>query len=305
MAARSPMCIFAASYQAMAVFAFLGLSSCASVPPNLGPTLAPAELPNYTQGDSFTFDDGRTEAVVAVDANSIRWTSFGRFLFSTRPDMLLPRIAWNSREEHGDRSLEVSPPTGLWPLRLGKVASIKAQDNVLTKSTRRSITTRETWSCVVRGTSRLDTKVGPLDTYRVVCEDDSGSLFRSGRARTYYYSPALRYYARREDRDPDGHVFAIQLVDFRTPPPALPSPVRAERESAIQSALETQPSGTATSWRGPNGYQGKIEPLHTYRRSTGTYCRRFRETVNDGARLYRTTAFACRSSQGRWLHRAF
>lgn len=71
--------------------------------------------------------------------------------------------------------------------------------------------------------------------------------------------------------------------------------------STAQKALETQPSGTTTTWRNPdNGNQAQFTPTRTYQRSDGTYCRDFQQVITVEGRSQTATGTACRQADGSW-----
>jgi hypothetical protein len=277
------------------------LAACSMAEQGNGPSLAPAKLPEYAVGDAFNFDDGRTEHVVSADGGVVHWSSSEDFAFATSPSVLLPRMEWDSSTEHGERRLDAAP-TALWPLAVGNQAKIKARETVLFKATGRTSVTAEDWSCSVPDTAKIATKAGTFDAYRVVCRLETESLFVPyEQERTFYYAPAVRYYVRREDRYRGGDFSAIQLVDFRTADPKIPALLGQLRNTAIQQALETMLSGEQVSWQSERkDYKGTVEPLRTFRDKSGQYCRDYAETFDDGTRLYRVAATACRSRDGKW-----
>jgi len=277
------------------------LAHCQIAEEESGPPLAPASLPEYAVGDAYTFDDGRTERVVSANSGSVQWSSAEDFAFATYPNILLPRIEWDSSAEHGERRFDVAP-TVLWPLTVGNRTDIKVRETVLLKATGHQSGSMQDWSCSVPGTAKIATQVGMFDAYRVVCRLESDSPFVPyEQERTFYYAPAVRYYVRREDRYRGGDLITIQLVDFRTAQPKVPSSLDRLRDSTIQLTLETKLSGEEMSWQTDRGdYKGAVEPLRTFRSKTGQYCRDYAETFDDGTRLYRVVTTACRSQDGKW-----
>ena len=79
---------------------------------------------------------------------------------------------------------------------------------------------------------------------------------------------------------------------------------RADRlamQHATQNALETAPSGSASSWSNPDsGNSGTVTPTQTYQRSDGAYCRELTQTVTVGGRTQEAYGTACRQPDGRW-----
>ena len=68
-----------------------------------------------------------------------------------------------------------------------------------------------------------------------------------------------------------------------------------------QSTLEYRPSGTRAAWRNPDtGHYGTVEPMRTYRTSSGRYCREFYQTVEVGGRIQEAYGTACRQPDGTW-----
>jgi len=78
-------------------------------------------------------------------------------------------------------------------------------------------------------------------------------------------------------------------------------------QAAIARALETQVSGSQARWSNPDsGSEGTIEPLRTFKTSSGQWCREFAHSAEyRGWWERRTTsrAIACRESDGRWKTR--
>lgn len=72
--------------------------------------------------------------------------------------------------------------------------------------------------------------------------------------------------------------------------------------SAVQSALERQPTGESYFWSVPDVAEGTIVPRRTWRSQSGHWCRAFDERVKlaDG-RSYSTTGTRCRSRDGFWV----
>lgn len=68
-----------------------------------------------------------------------------------------------------------------------------------------------------------------------------------------------------------------------------------------QSTLETQPSGTTSTWTNPDsGNRGTITPTSTYQGSDGRFCREFTQTVTINGRTEDAYGTACRQPDGSW-----
>jgi surface antigen len=79
---------------------------------------------------------------------------------------------------------------------------------------------------------------------------------------------------------------------------------RADRMYAArttQSALETNKSGTASSWTNPDsGHSGAVTPVRTYQTAQGEYCREFQQTVTIDGKSESAYGTACRQPDGSW-----
>ncbi len=70
---------------------------------------------------------------------------------------------------------------------------------------------------------------------------------------------------------------------------------------STQRALESQPSGTATTWRNPDsGNSGSITPRPAYQNASGQQCREYQQTVTVGGQDQSAYGTACRQPDGTW-----
>ena len=76
---------------------------------------------------------------------------------------------------------------------------------------------------------------------------------------------------------------------------------RRESRRASQQALETAPSGQATTWNNPDsGNHGSVTPTRTFQTASGQYCREFQQTVVIGGEEQQAHGTACRQPDGSW-----
>ena len=79
---------------------------------------------------------------------------------------------------------------------------------------------------------------------------------------------------------------------------------RADRQAMqrqTQYALESSPSGTATSWQNPDsGHSGTITPQPAYTNKANQYCREYQQTVSVGGKTETAYGTACRQADGTW-----
>ena len=75
-----------------------------------------------------------------------------------------------------------------------------------------------------------------------------------------------------------------------------------ERQArTTQAALETAPSGRASTWTNPdNGHTGTVMPTRTYQNPQGQYCREFTQDVTVGGQQHQAYGTACRQPDGSW-----
>jgi surface antigen len=75
-----------------------------------------------------------------------------------------------------------------------------------------------------------------------------------------------------------------------------------ERQArTTQMALETAPSGRASTWNNPdNGHTGSVTPTRTYQNAQGQYCREFTQNVSIGGQQHQAYGTACRQPDGTW-----
>ncbi len=76
---------------------------------------------------------------------------------------------------------------------------------------------------------------------------------------------------------------------------------RLKSRQTTQQALETNSTGTASSWRNPDsGNTGQITPTKTFVNQQGQSCREFQHAVTIGGKTETVVGTACRQSDGTW-----
>lgn len=75
----------------------------------------------------------------------------------------------------------------------------------------------------------------------------------------------------------------------------------AYAERTRQRTLESNPSGTTSTWTNPDsGHSGTITPVKTYQQADGNYCREYQTTVTVGGKTEEAYGTACRQPDGTW-----
>lgn len=75
---------------------------------------------------------------------------------------------------------------------------------------------------------------------------------------------------------------------------------KAMAHQTAQSAFETAPTGTSSSWNNPDsGHSGNITPTATYQES-GQPCRDYSQTIYVDGKQETAVGKACRNNDGTW-----
>lgn len=277
------------------------LAGCGSGQPTQTGSLPPALLPNYGLGDAYHFTDDSAATVVAVDGNLVHWHGDGG-TFVTSRDVLLPRLAWSNASEEGERRIGAGPVL-LFPLETGKVVKFIATRSVHSSSGGVESIVQEHWSCAVAGVETLATSAGNLGTWRVDCvmQEDPPVTGDGVIRRSFYYAPAIGYYARIEEQVGDGPVHVATLSSYTTANPALAVTALQQRSAALQQAMEHEVSGSRTTWSDPtSGSAGDIMLIDTKRSARYGWCRDFTEHIQWAGRTYLLHGTGCRDPAKVW-----
>lgn len=146
--------------------------------------LAPAPLPRYRVGQRFTFSDGSTQTVAAVEPGRVTWRdNKGR-----RSKRALSFVEhWATA-----RNMRIVEGTGaLWPLEVGRFDRFRVQRTG--KTARKRI---QEHACLVMGSERITVAAGTFDAFRVECKRYSRK--RIAERRIWHYAPAINHYVRFE-----------------------------------------------------------------------------------------------------------
>jgi hypothetical protein len=171
--------------------AFLWLATAGAV--------SAAPLPQYELQDTFIYDNGRVEQLVAVDGERLTWSTFAGRRYQRDRNFLLPLLQWETVESRGAR---VASPEArsLWPLKPGN----KARFRVLTDAdvqTRNGSTRHrrgtELWSCRVLPPAPITVPAGTFDSMEIRCERFSPHTMRIISEERWYYSEEVGHYVSR------------------------------------------------------------------------------------------------------------
>lgn len=252
-------------------------------------------LPRYTPGDNFTFSDGRTETVIEISGEMIRWRDDLGFSFDQLRNPILPRIRWEREGRRGETTLDALPDL-LWPLQPGAAADFVARRQVIEADGVRHDFVQH-WSCRVEAPARLQVPAGAFEAWPMVCvrRDDLGQMREE---RRWWYAPAIGHFAAFEETR-DGVPRRRELIAWRR----LESSAERDADEAsalLQQALETLVSGQELSWTSADRRRKiAVAPIRTFQRDA-LYCRDYRlSTTQDGAASLEEGT-ACRSPDAVW-----
>jgi hypothetical protein len=277
------------------------LTACGSKQPvDLG-ALPPAPIPTYGLGDSYQFNDGSGDAVISVGGDVIRWQAKNGTYVTAR-DVLLPRLAWDTGGETGERRFAVGP-LQLFPLEAGKGVRFHAARIVRHIGGDQPATVEEDWRCGVAGTASVATQAGDFQTWRIDCAmRETPAVTGNGEVqRSFYYAPDIGFYVRTEERIGDGPPHVADLLSYTTSDPILSATALRQRSMELQRALEALPSGSQTTWSdATTGADGKVSLLDTRLSDRYGWCRDFAERIRWSGRSYSLHGIGCRNPEKVW-----
>ena len=245
--------------------------------------------PLYEAGDVYIYTDGAIETVVSVTEDRVKWKNAVGSSWSSAPDFTLPT------QQSDNGTITVNRPLA-WPLEVGATSTYS--ENPDHKP--------ELWQCTVKGREQTSVVAGTFDTYKIVCQLDTGTSDRT-QSRTWYFAPAVGHYVRYVDNAPasSNNVTGTRSRDLLGIAPGVgdwPSEARIGLEWAVSHALEVEPNGRAVPWESSAiAARFVIKPGRQVNLDNPGQCRQFTETriAADGAqRLY--PGVACRQADGRW-----
>ncbi len=162
-----------------------------------GPALDPAPLPAYRPGDTFQFDNGRTETVESVDAakGEVTWRN-GDVVSRRLASFVVPRLEWRSAAG-GGRFVSTDASNALWPL--GPESRQRFSGELLRDDGEVGLGHRERLDveCWVAATQTVTVPAGTFDTFRVTCLRRSTGSVRRSRKYTWFYAPEVGHYVAR------------------------------------------------------------------------------------------------------------
>jgi hypothetical protein len=252
-------------------------------------------LPRYTPGDNFTYSDGRTETVISVSGEVVRWRDDLGFIFSQFRNPMLPRLSWERGGRRGESTVDVLPDL-LWPLSAEATGEFVARRSVIeANGVRHDFVQR--WRCHVTAPTPLKVPAGSFDAWLLVCDrrDELGQLREE---RSWWYAPTVGHVVAFEQLR-DGVRSRRELIAWRRFDPGS-EPAADPGVAVFQQALESVLSGQELSWKSADGRrQVAVAPIRTFQRDV-LYCRDYRLTSTQAGNVTVQNGTACRGPDAVW-----
>ena len=265
------------------------------------------ELPELRVGQYFSYDNHRTELVVAVDGDKVRWRNNRGFRYLSSRDFSQPYLKWQWEDRIGEVEY-LSDGDSIWPLDEGHASRFVTRYQVEDRNTGdvKPYSARY-WHCRPGKEYEVKVKAGSFNARRLDCTARYGR--KSFHHRTWFYAPEVGHFILREDYYlPRGKRRRIELVSWGMMPDRFPEKIKIVLRQVRQLTLEKNESGHETYWsqRDESGkeYSGAITPMRTYKTSKGFWCRDYQmKYYQNGRRDIVTNKGACRNKEGQWIDR--
>ncbi len=285
----------------LAFYVFAGLSiSLVPLAKAEGP---PVQLPDYSTGDAFLFDNGMTEVVVGTNNDQIMWQIGDQLSVTAYRNFILPRLQWESRNGtnrlwSGSSTFSAKPDI-LWPLVSGSNTSFNSTDIERDEITGREQTYKQSWQCRVGDLEAVTVPAGTFETYKISCSRYQGTEWRQGY--NWYYSPQVGHYVKRVFTWFNTSPVEISLVAYGPAPTGLSGNAAKTLRDLVQTTLEKNRSGQSRFAEFlPENLRITVTPKRTFRMANGTFCREYEQKLTARSRTSTQTGVACRDNAGLW-----
>ena len=289
-----------------------------------GPVIQNSSLPAYAVGEAFTYDDGRTDTVIASRGDKVTWRTGNGVIQQGYRNFLIPFFGWQNRVRRS-RSKITAKPDMLWPLATGKEQSFEVKQTITSNDGLTSNEFNQSWRCVVEGTEKVTVPAGTFDTYRISCFRYVPGTSFWRQTRTFNYAPAIGHYVVREDTYVSFPNRRRELVSAGFNSTALAAADQTTLVATFQAAMTNNKDGTGSPWRSADGkLTAMLTPTRTYReliripvnrgkanrnraqkiaplmRSVTATCRDYVSAYRVDNRIRQNNRKVCRYPDGRW-----
>jgi len=289
---------------------FILLQGCAassllpSSPPTIefpkGPALPAVALPEFTVGESFTYNDGQSETVIAVRGDAVTWRSDQGVVRTRSRSFFLPVQSWQNRARRSQTVL-TGDVSQMWPLKTG--ASYRfderqiAEDNDGTNAREY----KRSWQCKVKGTEQVNVPAGKYDTYRIECYRYTYDSSFWRQTRVYNFAPKLGYYVARDDTYANRPSARRELVAAGFDSRVLARADQGALTQFMNRAMNTSLDGKILSWKSANmDLKVQIKVLNTFAAKNGGACRNYTSGYIFSGKSRSNQRTVCRRKDGSW-----
>lgn len=270
------------------------------VPVYTGPQMPMENLPTYAVGESFLFDDGRTDTVLETEGELVTWRDDRGIIRWINRNFVFPDSAWQNRTRRST-STNTADPKMLWPLEIGKsgrfdfIQTVEANDGTGKKEYKQS------WQCVVEGTESLDVAAGTYNVFKIPCYRYIFGTDYWRQTRTFYYSPEIKHYVKRTDTYASRPSRSRELVSVGFNSTVLPGNEQAILNNLVQEVLNTSADGVGKTWSRADGtLSATLTPLRSFKGSQGEACREYQSTYDIQGRKRVNYRNVCKQPTGQW-----
>jgi hypothetical protein len=269
-------------------------------PFHTGPKIPAENLPDYAVGESFIFDDGRTDTVIETDGETISWRDDRGIVRWIHRNFLLPDIAWQNRTRRS-KSVTTAAPDMLWPLAIGNTARFDYQQQVEANNGASKREYKQSWQCLVEGTQSLNVPAGTFNVFKIPCHRYVDGTNSWRQTRTFYYAPKVKHYVKRTDTYASRASRQRELVSYGFNSTALPGNEQIALNQAAQKILNENADGVGKTWNRPDGtLSATITPLRTFQGANGQPCREYQSTYTLQGRQRVNYRNVCKLDTGMW-----
>ncbi len=280
--------------------AIKGIGVSPNQPDFSGPAIPLVQLPEYSVGESFIYDDGRTETVIETTNQTVTWRDDRGIIRTKYRNFLLPDISWQNNARRS-RSSTTADPGLLWPLAVGNDARFDYKQTVEDNDGSSRKDYSQSWQCQVEGTETIDAPIGTFQAFKIPCYRYTFGTSNFRQRRTFYYAPEIKSYIVRKDTYVNRPSRQRMLVSAEFNSTVLAQGEQQSLSKIAVDALNGNADGVAANWQSSDGkVTAIILPLRTYQGATGNTCREYSSTYTIKGRKLVNFRNLCKQPDDIW-----
>lgn len=259
-----------------------------------------ADLPTYSPGEFFEYDNGLSRIVTDGSNGMVSWKYANGSASSGFANFLVPQLTWEAPGSRGTSTTNAAADF-LWPLKFGNFGRFDITQTIHKIDGGVPETLGRRWECSVEGTERVSVPAGDFDSYIVSCNRYSSDGGEWRGRHTYFYSPDIRHYVKLEKRYAGGSARIEQLKGYGFNSEYLPEKEQNELKKQLYRTLADGKQGISSSWANSDRtISAMLIPYQTFSGAGGQPCREYKSIYNVEGRVYHHTRKACQSADGSW-----